>query len=454
MPAGMPALTPDALVVGAGVMGTAIAFELARAGRAVLVVDKAGGVAHGSTSASSAIVRFSYSTYDGVATAWESQHCWTAWAYHLGLPSGDGAGEPLARFVRTGMVVLDSPVMPRGPSLRLYDTVGVPYEELDAATLAERFPFLDTGRYWPPRRIEDDAFWQDAHDQLGGYLTPDAGFVLDPRLASDNLADAARRHGAQLRFRAAVTSARPRAGGWRVGLADGTEVDTPVVVNAAGPWSGALNRLAGVGQEFTVGVRPLRQEVHEVPAPRSLTGDGTDGTDGTAASDHLPAAVADTDLGTYLRPGVGGTMLVGSTEPECDPLEWIEDPDAAGLHVTPGPWEAQTTRAARRLPDLGVPGRPSGVVGVYDAADDWTPIYDRTDAPGYYVAMGTSGNQFKNAPLVGRFLSLLVDRVESGHDHDAEPLRYRGEHTGVEIDLGAFSRKRPRNDASSGTVMG
>ena len=41
-------------------------------------------------------------------------------------------------------------------------------------------------------------------------------------------------------------------------------------------------------------------------------------------------------------------------------------------------------------------------------ADDWTPIYDRTDAPGFYVAMGTSGNSFKNAPLAGCFLAAIV----------------------------------------------
>jgi hypothetical protein len=44
--------------------------------------------------------------------------------------------------------------------------------------------------------------------------------------------------------------------------------------------------------------------------------------------------------------------------------------------------------------------------------------------------------------------------VENGHDHDADPLRFRCEHTGAEVDLGAFSRRRPVNIASSGTVLG
>jgi hypothetical protein len=68
--------------------------------------------------------------------------------------------------------------------------------------------------------------------------------------------------------------------------------------------------------------------------------------------------------------------------------------------------------------------------------------------------MGTSGNQFKNAPLVGRFLVTIIDRVQAGHDHDGDPVRYRGEHTKNVINLGAFSRRRARNADSSGTVLG
>jgi len=68
--------------------------------------------------------------------------------------------------------------------------------------------------------------------------------------------------------------------------------------------------------------------------------------------------------------------------------------------------------------------------------------------------MGTSGNQFKNAPLAGRFMAAIVGAVEDGHDHDSEPLRYVGEYTGAAINLAAFSRKRPVNTASTGTVMG
>ncbi len=153
-------------------------------------------------------------------------------------------------------------------------------------------------------------------------------------------------------------------------------------------------------------------------------------------------------------PSASHALLVGGTEPACDPLEWVDDPDAVDVHLTRERYDAHTLRAARRLPGLRVPNRPLGVVGVYDVTSDWTPVYDRTDLPGWFVAMGTSGNQFKNAPLVGDLLVAVVSAVESGHDHDADPVRFTLPYTGNVIDLGSFSRLRERNAASSGTVMG
>ena len=433
-------VTADAIVIGAGVIGAAAALELSRLGLRVVVADKAGGPGLGSTSASSAVVRFNYSTLDGVATAWESMHCWTRWGEHLAFT--DDAG--MAAFERTGLVMLDVPVAPRGHMTGLFDRAGVPYEEWDAQTLSRRVPGLDAGRYWPPKPVADEAFFAPAEGQLGALFTPDAGFISDPQLAAHNLAYAARSLGAQLMFGRVVTAVSRRNGRISgVGLADGTRIEAPVVVNAAGPWSGAVNRLAGVGADFTIAVRPLRQEVHQVAAP-----------DGYNAGGRFGPAIADLDLGTYMRPAFGDRFLVGGTEPQCDPMHWVQDPDAVSQRVTMPIFEAQVTRAARRLTGLSVPTAPRGVVGVYDVADDWTPIYDRTELDGFYVAMGTSGNQFKNAPLAGRFIAALVAEVEAGRDHDTDPVQYHGEHTGVTVNLGTFSRRRPVNADSTGTVLG
>ena len=71
-------------------------------------------------------------------------------------------------------------------------------------------------------------------------------------------------------------------------------------------------------------------------------------------------------------------------------------------------------RLARRLPEFGVPTRPVGLAALYDASDDWVPIYDQSSLAGFYMACGTSGNQFKNAPLAGQFIRALVDAADAG----------------------------------------
>jgi sarcosine oxidase subunit beta len=91
----------DVIVIGAGVIGAAVAYELARSGRSVIVVDKGPAAGAGSTSASASIIRFSYSTADAVLTAWESAAIWEAWEEHLGSVDPDG----MARFVRTGNLI-------------------------------------------------------------------------------------------------------------------------------------------------------------------------------------------------------------------------------------------------------------------------------------------------------------------------------------------------------------
>jgi hypothetical protein len=69
------------------------------------------------------------------------------------------------------------------------------------------------------------------------------------------------------------------------------------------------------------------------------------------------------------------------------------------------------------------------------------------------MACGTSGNQFKNAPLAGQFIRALVDAADRGTDHDAEPVQFVGRRTGRAINVGAFSRHRDPA-VTSGTVMG
>ena len=111
-------------------------------------------------------------------------------------------------------------------------------------------------------------------------------------------------------------------------------------------------------------------------------------------------------------------------------------------------------RLAQRIPDLKIPTKLKGVVELYDVSDDWIPIYDKSSLPGFYMAIGTSGNQFKNAPIVGEMMADLITTCETGHDHDANPVTFHLKNIDRTISMGFYSRKREVNQQSSFSVRG
>jgi len=431
----------DAVIIGAGVIGCAIAHELAGRGWRTLNIDKAAAAGSGSTVNSCAIVRFSYSTVDGVMLAWEGYHYWVDWPAYIG--ADDEAG--LIDYHQVGQVLVRSADNNSHSERvkRIWDQVGIPHEVWSAADLRDRLPILDMGLYGPPKRPDDPGFWDDADGEIiGAYYSPHAGYVSDPQLSCHNLQRGAEARGGEFWFNAEVTGIEQAAGRVSgVTLADGRRVCADVVVNVAGPHSAHVNDLAGVRDTMNIKTRALRHEVHHVPAPGGFDFEAN----GVVA--------ADDDLGIYFRPEVGNHILIGSGDPVCDPREFV-DPDDYDTALSDSQWEAQVLRANRRIPGLGVPHDKKGIVDLYDVSDDWIPIYDRTDLPGFYVAIGTSGNQYKNAGVAGQLMADLVCAVEAGHDHDSDPVVCTGRYTGTPIDIGFFSRNREINPHSSMSVHG
>lgn len=430
----------DAIIIGAGVIGCSVALELSRHGKRTLTVDKGAAAGLGSTSSSSAVVRYSYSTESGVNIAREGLAYWQNWPDHIGFVPDSG----LVGFTQRNMLLFFTEAQPHPRRVReLWSQLDVPHEVLTVADLRERFPFMSPELFGPPSLPEDDAFWRDPWGTVeGALLSPDAGYVSDPQLAAQNLHDAAIAAGATFQFGAEVTGIQrssDRVTG--VSLADGSTIEAPVVINVAGPHSRAINRLAGQADAMSISTAPMRQEVHHVPAP-----DGVD-------FERDGPILGDDDVGFYCRPELGNHVLIGGMEPECDVLEWLDDADEYNPNIT-DLWHTQVLRANRRFPDLGVPHQRRGIVGVYDVSDDWLPVFDRTDLGGYYVAIGSSGNQFKNAGPIGQLMTELIDAVESGHDHDRDPIAITGQFTGRKIDVGTFSRNRAINPDSPMSVHG
>ncbi|MEM9257314.1 MAG: FAD-binding oxidoreductase [Pseudomonadota bacterium] len=430
----------DAIVIGAGIMGASIAYQLALRGLHPVVLDKNPIAGAGSTVNSCAIIRTHYSTWDGTAIAYESYLQWQRWREFLGVEDERG----YARFIHTGLIVILERPGSMNKHLDHHRALGIPYEEWDLRTLQERMPHLEVRSFYPPKRPDNPEFGNPNKQPLAGAVyIPTAGYVNDPQLTVHNLQAAAEHHGAEFRFNATVASIEQRGSRVEgVTLGSGATLRAPIVVNAAGPHSGVINKLAGVLEDMTIGTRALRHEVHYVPLPPSYDPKAH----GVVMSDH--------DIGGYSRPELGTQLLVGSEDPECDPREWVEDPNHFNRNITGEQWQAQLYRMAQRMPDLPIPDRSQGVVDLYDVSDDWIPVYDRSALDGFYMAVGTSGNQFKNAPTVGLLMAELITACEAGQDHDAEPVTVTAPLTGVELNIGFYSRKRKLVEGSSFSVLG
>ena len=434
--------TADAIIVGAGVIGSAVAFELAKRGYKTLNIDKLPTSGYGSTSNLCAIVRAHYSTWDGVAMAYEGFFYWDDWDDYLGVRDDRG----MIKYMKTGSVLFKLEGEDHSNKcLKLFKEIGVEHEIWDLDKLKEMIPIYSHDQYdGTTRPDEDDHFWDKTGKKIeGAVYTPGSGYVSDPQLTSHNLQVAAEANGGDFLFNSEITEIRQENGKVvGVTLKSGEQIDSPIVVNVAGPHSFVINRMADVEKEMNIKTRALRHEVHHVPSPEGFDFE----KDGFHTSDG--------DNSIYFRPETGNTILIGSEDPLCDPKEWIADPDNYNQQVTESQWKAQVYRCARRIPQLKIPSRTSGVVDLYDVSDDWLPIYDKSSLNGFYMAIGSSGNQFKNAPVAGHCMAELIDACEKGRDHDTDPVTVKAIYTGLELNMGFYSRNREINPNSSFSVNG
>ena len=429
----------DAIIIGAGIIGTSVGFELAKKGWKTLNVDALPAAGYGSTGNSCAHIRLHYSTYDGAAIAYEGYRYWTDWANHLGVEDERG----LANYVATGCIVIKTEFNNYlKPLCENLDRMGIEWEDWDAERIRKKLPVIDHHQFAPPRRPDDPGFGEPSPNPVAGAIYYEkGGYIDDPQLSAHNVQRAAEAKGGAFRFNAKVMEIR-RERGRTVGvtLASGETIDAPVVVNVAGPHSFVVNRMADVEKGMKIKTRALKHEVCHLPAP-----DGFEfGKDGFMLNDS--------DIGCYYRSTGRNQILVGSTDPKCDKREWV-DPDTFDRNFTEQ-WTVQAQRLAQRFPSLRIPSHAKGVVDLYDVSDDWIPIYDKSDLPGFYMAVGTSGNQYKNGPVAGALMAELIERCEGGLDHDAEPLQFKMKCTGLTINAGFYSRLRTINPKSSFSVMG
>ncbi len=391
----------DVVIAGAGIVGLSIAWQLARRSKLRIgVIEKGAAVGEGSTGASSAICRVRYSIDETLVLARDGINAYRHWGAFTRL------GNPTAEFHEDGVLWMPGSDQEwAGREARRMQGFGVAAEVLDDDDIAERFPALSTCTLAP------DLETGEAHDCVGGgrNLFEVEGGHVDPMAATGDLVEACRNAGVEVQFRRRVTGIGAAGGRvTSVSLDDGSELATPLVINAAGPWCNNLFRMAGL--ELPWSLVPTRIQVMYRDRPGSLPG-------------HIPVT-ADLAGGIYFRTQNNGQQLVIGSVREEDEREAVADPDEFRTE-TDADFEAVNLHVLHhRLPGLPSTGRVRGYCGLYTTnLQDVHPILGPTQLDGFWAANGFSGHGFKLAPAIGSMLAQALTGENCDFDTEV-PLAF------------------------------
>jgi sarcosine oxidase subunit beta len=219
--------------------------------------------------------------------------------------------------------------------------------------------------------------------------------ICDPNGVTMGFARAAQRAGVTIRRAAGVTGIRVERGRIAGVETESGRIDTRTVVNAAGPWAGAIGRMAGV----LIPVEPLRRHIF-IAHPPAQGGWEAGGPEGAPAGPSSRVMVIDFESSFYFhREGAG--LLFGMGDPEERP----------GFETTVN-WQVLETIspvAARRLPALADLPIAHAWAGLYEMTPDAMPIIGASgDVEGFHTIAGFSGHGFQHAPAAGRILADII----------------------------------------------
>ena len=383
----------DVVIVGGAVVGSAVAYFLARDPDfwgSVVVVERDPTYATASTTLSAASVRQQFSTPVNI---WMSQFAIQVikhpeWWFPLLEPAPDFG------FVEGGYLFLatDAGVPTLWAIHEIQREHQVSVEILSPDELSHRYPWLTTedlaggslgtaGEGWFDATALMQAFQQSARASGVTYVTGEVTGILS--------------------FGGRVDA---------VMLSDGRLIECGTLVNAAGPRAGALATFAGVD----LPVVPRRRNVYSFSCRTEIP--------------NAPLVIDPT--GVYFRPDepnfIGG----------FSPRDGEEDPDTLDLTVDLPAWEERVWPAiAHRVPAFEAVKMRRAWAGHYEVntLDHNAIIGPHPEISNLMFANGFSGHGLQQAPAVGRGLAELIihgayraiDLSPLGYERIAEnrPLR-------------------------------
>lgn len=359
--------TFDVIVIGAGVIGSSVAFHLARLGAGKILVLEQGQIGDGTGAQSSGILRTHYSVESNAQLARLSWDAFTHFSQYLGDEDAQ------CGLVKCGYLIA------AGEGQRaqaLQDTIGqqrsmgIPIEVLNASQAQELLPIAQFGEA-----------------ELIAY-EPQAGFA-DPYMTNTSFAKAARGLGVKIRQNTQalglirngnrVTGVKTSAGDFYAGH----------VVSTQNIWAHQLEKWLGV----EIALKAERHIVLALEAERAYT-------------QEMPVFKDMVSPGMLYLRSYGARQMLVSEGVQGEVLEQCMNEQG---DVSLDSMVSIGEQVAERFPDYDCAQLASSWTGVYDVTPDWNPVLGGLPGiDGLTVGFGFSGHGFKLSPGVGLVLAQHV----------------------------------------------
>ena len=352
----------DVVVVGGGLFGTSIAYQLCRRGAGRVLLLERDALGSGDSGRTFGMVRRHYSNAVTALLAMRGSRTIMHWADEVGV--GDSG------YVETGYLlpVPEALVEASRDNVARLAKLGLDTSFVEPGEIAQIEPLLALDGI-AGAAYEPDGGFADAHKMILGWFA--AGYARRPRGAPRLRGDGADREGGRIR------GVRTHEG----------DIACDRVVLATGAWAREL--LVPIGIDVPIALKRIQVAVLRQPAgaPRP----------NVVCSDAVTNVVVRPDR---------GALFCAVTYFGDEPLEAADDCDH---DASPGYEEAIRRALAERYPALAGAAWQRAWAGPYDYSPDWNPIVGAAPgAEGLYLALAWSGHGFKLSPAVGEVVAAEV----------------------------------------------
>ena len=232
-------------------------------------------------------------------------------------------------------------------------------------------------------------------DFVVGALYCPTDVIANPLLVASGYFDRAREYGARFLFGTEVVDLRLEGGRVRGVVTDQGEITTDVVVNAAGPWSDRVGRMAGIGIPI---ISCPNQFILTEPMPPIL-----------------PPFLVISSIAVCRQPA-RGHVYIGNTNAPGGISGYSKATDYGEMVRT-------TTNILKIVPAFRGLNVIRTWVGIVDFTPDDNFIFGRVEqVEGLILACGFSGHGFALTPIIGQLMRELI--VEGETSLPVESFRF------------------------------